>query len=76
MDKQLRSFNSRLYVVQGQPIAVLDELFQQWNVQQLTFQKDMEPYSKAIEDSVIKTAESCGVKVHCLGDRDYPHPSL
>ena len=68
MDKCLRSYNSRLYVVQGQPIAVLEELFHRWNVQQLTYQQDMEPYSQAIEESVERVAESCEVKVRCLGD--------
>ena len=68
MDKRLRSYNSRLHVVQGQPIVVLEDLFQRWNVQHLTYQQDMEPYSQAIEESVDRVAESCGVKVRLLGD--------
>lgn len=71
MDKRLRTYNSRLYVIKGQPIAVLDELFHIWNVQQLTFQKDMEPNSKGLEDTIANLAESCGVKVCCLGNPYY-----
>jgi cryptochrome len=63
MDKRLRSYNSRLYVVQGQPIAVLEELFHRWNVRQLTYQQDMDPHSQAIEEGIDRVAESCGVKV-------------
>ena len=63
MDKRLRAYHSRLYVVRGQPIAMLEELFGQWNVQQLTFQRDMEPYSKRLEDGVTKVAKICGVEV-------------
>ena len=68
MDKCLRSYSSRLYVVQGQPIAVLEELFQRWNVCQLTYQRDMEPYSQGLEESVGRVSESFGVKVRLLGD--------
>ena len=64
LDKNLRSYHSRLTVVLGQPTAALEELFVQYNVKKLTFQRDMEPYSKALEEGVTKLAQSCGVKVH------------
>ena len=63
MDKRLRAYHSRLYVAQGTPIPVLEDLFRQWNVQQLTFQRDMEPYSKMLEESVVKVANISGVEV-------------
>ena len=63
LDKRLRAYHGRLYVVQGQPIAVMETLIRQWNVQHLTFQQDMEPYSQRLEDSVAKVAKISGVKV-------------
>lgn len=63
LDKRLRGFNSRLYVIQGQPIAVLEELFHKWNVQELTFQQDSDPYSQAVDDTVSRVATSGGIKV-------------
>ena len=69
MDKKLRAYHSRLHVVRGQPIAVLEELFHQWNVQQLTFQRDMEPYSKQLEQNVVKIARISGVEVSLLREK-------
>ncbi|CAI8045818.1 Cryptochrome-2 [Geodia barretti] len=63
LDKKLRAYCSRLYVVQGQPIAAMEQLIRQWNVQQLTFQQDMEPYSQRLEESVAKVAKISGVEV-------------
>ena len=63
VDKRLRTYNSRLYVAQGQLVAVLEELFHKWNVRQLTFQHDREPHSNAVEDIVGRLGESTGVKV-------------
>ncbi len=38
LDRNLRGMSSRLCVAKGQPVAVLEKLFRQWNVTHLTFQ--------------------------------------
>lgn len=63
LDKQLKAFNTRLYVAQGQPVAVLDKLCREWNVTEITFQIDREIRANVLERAVEKLAESSGIKV-------------
>ena len=44
-------------------MAVLERLFCAWNVRQLTFQRDREPHSLAVESSVERLGESMNIKV-------------
>jgi len=63
IDKRLRTFNSRLYVAQGQPVAVLEKLSDEWNVTSITFQRSGEPRSRTVEEAVEKLADVKGIQV-------------
>lgn len=63
MDEQLKAYNTRLYVAQGQPLAVLDKLCKEWNVSEITYQIDREIRAYVLENSVEKLAEGSGIKV-------------
>jgi hypothetical protein len=76
LDKKLRAYCSRLYVVQGQPIAVMEQLVRQWNVQQLTFQQNMEPHSQRLEESVARIAKISGVEVFAFAVHTLYDPAV
>ena len=40
----------------------MEQLVRQWNVQQLTFQQNMEPHSQRLEESVARVAKISGVE--------------
>ena len=66
IDKRLRAFNSRLFVAQGQPVAELEKLCDEWNVTSITFQRSGEPHSRIVEEAVEKLAEVKGIQVRCV----------
>lgn len=66
IDFQLRKmpFNTRLNVLVGQPIQVLPQAFQKWNVKRLTFQASQISYESMQHDSIVKfLGQECGVEV-------------
>ena len=40
MDNQLKKLGTRLFVVRGNPKEVFENLFKEWNVKKLTYEKD------------------------------------
>lgn len=63
LDSTLRTYNTRLHVVMGQPVAVIERLSREWNVSHITFQLDREPCSNVLEEAVQKLAMSLGIEV-------------
>lgn len=75
LDTSLRKFNSRLFIVRGQPIDVFPKLIRQWNINRVTFEYDGEPFPRRRDDSIKRLLESEGVEVlvstsHTLYDID------
>ena len=73
LDSTLRTYNARLHVVMGQPVAVIERLSREWNVSHITFQLDREPCSNVLEEAVQKLAMSLGIEVcinFCFGILD------
>ncbi len=75
LDKQLRDFGSRLFVLRGSPENVFKDIFKKWNVVQLTYEVDTEPYAKARDKKINELAKENGVEVvtrvsHTLYDVD------
>ncbi|XP_053673225.1 cryptochrome-2 [Anopheles nili] len=63
LDQNLRSLNSRLYVVRGNPEEIFPTLFDEWNVTLLTFEHDIEPYSVRRDKKVEEQAKQHRVEV-------------
>lgn len=62
-------------MVRGNPKIVFPRLFEEWNVELLTFEKDIEPYAKERDNLVGKIAKEYDVKVeehssHTIFDPD------
>uniref|UniRef100_A0A182YN81 Photolyase/cryptochrome alpha/beta domain-containing protein n=1 Tax=Anopheles stephensi TaxID=30069 RepID=A0A182YN81_ANOST len=64
LDKNLRSINSRLYVVRGNPVEVFPKLFTEWNVSLLTYEHDIEPYAVKRDKTVEDQAKKHRVEIH------------
>jgi len=63
LDNSLKKLGSRLFLVKGNPVDKFPELFKKWNVKKLTFEVDIEPYSKSRDAAIISIAEKHSVKV-------------
>ena len=50
-------------MVQGQPLAVMERLCREWSVTEITYQEDMEPHSRVLEQSVDKLAKFLNIEV-------------
>uniref|UniRef100_A0A674DNZ6 Cryptochrome circadian regulator 3b n=1 Tax=Salmo trutta TaxID=8032 RepID=A0A674DNZ6_SALTR len=75
LDSSLRKLNSRLFVIRGQPANIFPRLFKDWNISQLTFECDSEPFGKERDAAIKKLATEAGVEVvsrisHTLYDLD------
>uniref|UniRef100_A0A4W5L796 Cryptochrome circadian regulator 3b n=1 Tax=Hucho hucho TaxID=62062 RepID=A0A4W5L796_9TELE len=75
LDASLRKLNSRLFVIRGQPANIFPRLFKDWNISQLTFECDSEPFGKERDAAIKKLAAEAGVEVvsrisHTLYDLD------
>jgi len=62
LDSSLKKLGSRLYVVRGDPVEVLGNLFQEWDVQRITWEEDTEPYAKKRDALVEKLAREKNVE--------------
>ncbi|XP_061825762.1 cryptochrome-2 isoform X1 [Nerophis lumbriciformis] len=62
LDCSLKTLNSRLFVVRGQPAEVFPRLFKEWKMTRLTFEYDPEPYGKERDNAIIKMAQEFGVE--------------
>lgn len=63
LDKQLRTIQSRLYVVRGIPDDVFPKIFENWNVELLTFETDTEPFAVKRDESVKLIAKKHNVNI-------------
>jgi len=63
LDNQLRQYGTNLYVVKGHPLASLEKVCNQWNVQKLVFQADREVRSHIVEDVVERLAHTLSLEV-------------
>lgn len=63
LDQNLRKIGSRLFLIKGKPIETFEKLFKDWNVKKLTFEIDIEPYSKKRDEEVESLAEKHSVTV-------------
>ncbi|XP_058120816.1 cryptochrome-2 [Anopheles ziemanni] len=76
LDENLRSINSRLYVVRGNPIEVFPKLFEEWNVSLLTYEYDIEPYAVKRDKTVEEQATKHNVEVHVAKSHTIFDPEL
>uniref|UniRef100_A0A3Q2GL24 Cryptochrome-1 n=1 Tax=Cyprinodon variegatus TaxID=28743 RepID=A0A3Q2GL24_CYPVA len=63
LDASLRKLNSRLFVIRGQPTDVFPRLFKEWNITQLSYEYDSEPFGKDRDAAIQKLASEAGVEV-------------
>lgn len=63
LNKQLKKIGSRLYVVRGKPDEVFTRVFKEWNVSLITFEQDIEPYSKERDAKIEKIAKEFKIEV-------------
>ncbi|KFM80671.1 Cryptochrome-1, partial [Stegodyphus mimosarum] len=63
LDASLQEFNSRLFVIRGNPMDVLPEAVKRWNIKLLTYEHDTEPYAKQRDEAIDKMMEKLNVIV-------------
>lgn len=66
LDNTLRKLNSRLFVLKGDPKVVIPELFKEWNIGLLSFEKDTEPYAKIRDEFILEQCKIDHVEVICF----------
>lgn len=63
LNERLAEINTCLYVVRGTPEEVFKRVFMDWNVKLLTFELDIEPYSKRRDKTVKDLAKEFSVDI-------------
>jgi len=63
LDNQLKKLGTRLFVVRGNPKEVFENLFKEWNVKKLTYEKDTEPYGVKRDTEIETLAEKFNIEV-------------
>ena len=76
LNESLVKKKSRLLVLRGQALPVLEEFIKKWNVTLLCYENDTEPYAKQRDAQVLELAKRLEVKVesrwtHTLYDPNY-----
>lgn len=72
LDDSLKKFNSRLFVIRGNPAEVFPKLFKDWGITKLTYEVDTEPYAVERDALVDKLAKDSGVEVvKCVSNTLY-----
>lgn len=66
----------RLYVVRGNPKAIFPKLFEEWQVEHLTYEADIEPYARQRDILVDKQAKKFNVKVVTMVSHTLYNPDL
>ncbi|TRY91911.1 hypothetical protein DNTS_029629, partial [Danionella cerebrum] len=62
LDANLRSLGSRLYVVRGATTSVLRDLVTRWNITQISYDTEVEPYYSNMEAEIRELAEACALE--------------
>lgn len=75
LDCSLRSVDSRLIVLRGDPCVELPRAMSEWSVDRIVFETDTEPFARARDAKLSALAETAGVSVetrwgHTLCDLD------
>lgn len=63
LDRSLKKFNSRLFVIRGQPADTLPKLFKKWGTTCLSFEEDPEPFGRVRDQNIQKLCDELGVQV-------------
>jgi cryptochrome len=63
LDMNLRSLNSRLYVVRGRPEEQIPRVVSLWGAKLLTFEKDSEPYALHRDKIIIEDLKQKGIRI-------------
>ncbi|XP_056632946.1 cryptochrome-1 [Diorhabda sublineata] len=63
LDRNLRKFNSRLFVIRGQPADALPKLFKEWGTTVLTFEEDPEPFGRVRDHNITALCNELGITV-------------
>ncbi|XP_023245061.1 cryptochrome-1-like [Copidosoma floridanum] len=63
LDRSLQKFNSRMFVIRGQPADVLPRLLKEWGTTCLTFEEDPEPYGKVRDENIKSMCLELGITV-------------
>ena len=79
LDESLKNVGSRLYLFRGNPKNIFPILFDQWNINILTYEKDTEPYAITRDLNIQEIAKNQNVEVdvhssHTLHDMDSYKP--
>lgn len=72
----MQLFHSRLYVIKGNPKEIFPKLFEEWQVEHLTFESDIEPYAKQRDMLVEKQAKKLNVNVVTTVSHTIYNPDL
>eukprot|EP00960_Hanusia_phi_P025017 736248-Hanusia_phi.AAC.2 len=68
VDESLRKMDSRLILLQGNPVEELPRVMKEWGVTRLAFELDTEPYALKRDEEVKEAARRMGVEVvTCVG---------
>lgn len=63
LDTSLVECGSRLFVIRGNPVEMLPNLFKKWNINQMSFEVDSEPYSNSRDLVISHLAKENGIEV-------------
>ena len=63
LDTRLGKLDSRLLVLQGNPLEELPRIFKAWDIQRLAFEHCTEPYGRERDASIRKLCDAHGVEV-------------
>lgn len=63
LHEQLQKIGSRLYVIRGTPTEVFTRIFQDWEIDLLTFEEDHEPYAEERDMNIKSIAVEFGVQI-------------
>lgn len=63
LDRSLRKFNSRLFVIRGQPADALPKLFKEWGTTNLTFEEDPEPFGRVRDQNIMTMCKELSISV-------------
>ncbi|XP_031630019.1 cryptochrome-2 [Contarinia nasturtii] len=63
LDENLKTLNTRLYVIRGTPKEEFPRLFKEWNVTLMTFEAEIEPFNQRRDALVKVNADKCNVKL-------------
>ena len=66
IDSRLRELKSRLYVVKGSFLTTLDQLIQEWGVEQVSFESRIDRGGRLLDQATVQLCKEKGVEVvHC-----------